>query len=543
MKVLMLKPPGLEKGGTRTPDRICEHLGIGYICAVLRKNGIKAEILDSSLAGLRDENLCEYISGMEFDILAITIPYQESIAEVLEMVKILRRRGIGKHILAGGHPPTFYYRELLENENGIDSVCLGEGEYTVLELARRLENGIALEGIKGLAFRADGKIVFNGYRELIPDLDELPFPERDNLDAMLKAAPGLSIDISGSRGCSWASCSFCDVQSFYRLCDGRKWRGRSPKNIADELEMLLGKYKRNRFSFIDDDFFGPKGMSAERIEGFCNEIKKKDMKIKFSILCNVRDIEEKTLQKLKDAGLDRIFLGIESGVQRVLDTLNKGVTVEENRNAVRKVKQLGIWCRCGSIFTDPYTTIGEVRENIEFWESIDSMSMEQYKELSVFKGTPLQYGLLDQGVVREEGFLFRYDHFLDPQVAKLNQIAEEIRSGYIMPAFDRIRRLETGLMRTIKGNSRITDDAEGLLESLARLKYGLFHHIYADMLKKIISDMDNINEINIEFKLGRLFKPHYEQLGAEFMKLKSGFEEILSGYKPEGRRSTGTTHL
>lgn len=527
MKVLLVKPPEPKKQVEVIGARITEHLGLGYIAANLRRNGIETAILDARIRALGMDELRDRLLAAEFDILGISIPYQWSVPEVLKLIGELRRCGMDRRIVVGGHPATFYYDELLAEENGIDFVCVGEGEYSILELANAIRENRGGKGIAGLAWRSDGKVVFSGYRELVENLDSLPFPARDTLGDLLATAPNLSVSISGSRGCSWSGCSFCDIQTFYRTCPGKKWRGRSPENIVDEIEMIHKKFRCSSFNFVDDDFFGPWESRKTRMTSLADEIIKRNLKIQFSILCNVRDVDEELFLKLKEAGLYRLFLGVESGVRRVLDTFNKGVTAEMNRDAILRVQKMGIGCECGSIFVDPYTTIDEIRGNMEFWESVNLMSIDQYRDLIVFAGTPLQKRLEREGLVKKIDFDYVYQHNLHPDVIKLNALVDKAREEYIKPYLGKLKRTRLRIRRMLGMYSMDTEKVERVLEKIGELHYRWFSYVFNRFLEKALADLDGFDESNREFKLLAIFRPYLKEYESKYKIIEEDFGMIL----------------
>lgn len=521
MKILLIKPPEPQKADNTISGHIIEHLGIGYIASMLRKNGYEVQIVDGRISGLNMEQLEELILTAQFDVLGISIPYQWSMPEVLSLTKNLRKRGMKNPLFVGGHPATFFYKEILEVENGVDFVCIGEGEYSVLELIQAMENNSSYNDIKGIAFRYKGQVEFTGYRELINDLDAIPFPARDTLAELLQKAPYVSISICGSRGCSWSSCSFCDVQSFYRLCKGKKWRARSIKNIIDEIEMLQKKYGHSKFSFVDDDFFGPKSIREKRITELCDEIEKRKLDIHFSLLCNVRDIDEAMLTRMKQDGLYGLFLGVESGVQRCLDTFHKGVTVQENRSAIIRAQKLDLGVACGSIFIDPYTKLDEIKENVEFWDGVNEMSIEKYKSLMIFQGTPLLEKLKNEGKLIYKDYDYTYDHVLPADVVMVNKCVSDLNELFMNDIMFRPKMIEKRAMIIMKACGINEKEIEKILALTNQMHSELCNTVFTKVLKRIL---DCVNEFTDENYVEKIRKFVTSEL-SDFNKMKSDLEK------------------
>lgn len=531
MKVLLVKPPEPQKADNTISGHIIEHLGIGYIASMLRKNGYEVQIVDGRISELNLGQVEELILSTKFDVLGISIPYQWSMPEVLGLTKKLRERGMRNPLFVGGHPATFFYKEILEEENGVDFVCLGEGEYSVLQLVQAIESNTSYGDIKGIAFKQDGQIVFTGYRELITDLDELPFPARDTLAELLQKSPYVSISICGSRGCSWSSCSFCDVQSFYKLCNGKKWRGRSIKNIVDEIELLQKEYGHSKFSFVDDDFFGPKKIREKRITELCKEIEKRDLHIHFSLLCNVRDIDEPMLTRMKQDGLYGLFLGVESGVQRCLDTFHKGVTVEENRSAIVRAQKLDLGVACGSIFIDPYTKLDEIKENVRFWAGVGEMSMEKYKSLMIFQGTPLLEKLKSEGKLIYEDYDYSYDHVLPTDVAMVNKCVLKLNDLFTNDIMFRPKMIEKRVMIIMKGCGIDEIEIEKILSLTNQMHNELCQTVFTKVLQKILVNVDEFADDNYLEKLNDYIGTELDGFNEMKSELESEFMIFMNKYK------------
>lgn len=217
-----------------------------------------------------------------------------------------------------------------------DFLVRGEGEITASEVFGRISRGEDWHDVPGIAYLNDGKPVLNPMPPLVEDLDSLPFPARDELAQMTPKMPAL---ISGSRGC-YHRCAFCSIHSFYGLHGGRAPRYRSPANILDEIEKVISQTGVREFVFSDDNFIGPGVKNRERVLRIIDEMKARKLDFTFTIECRVDEADEEILRMLKEVGLTRVFLGVESGVQRQLDTYNKKITVEQSRRAIELIRNL-----------------------------------------------------------------------------------------------------------------------------------------------------------------------------------------------------------
>lgn len=362
MKIILVNPPSHTY---RNPE---EHLGLAYLKSFLKVNKFNVDIIDGYLLGLSCRQVCKKIfKDKQVKIVGLS-PSIDSLKESIEISNEIKKNRPDIFICWGGHLASFSAEDLLNNYSCVDFIVRGEGEITLLEIVKRnvSVNKFNLKNINGVVYRENGKVVFSDPRNLIEDLDDLPFPDRLNTQKAVKQ--GSLVEISGSRGC-YGNCSFCSINSLYKLSGGKKWRGRSAKNIVDELEQLNRKFGFSMFKFIDDSFFGPGTDSQERVEKIAEEIIKRDLKIRFRISIRSNDVDKKVFIKLKKAGLYAVSIGIESGFQRALNTFNKGTTTKQNKKALKVLKDLKIITLMGFIGFDPYMSLPEVKKNVTFLET------------------------------------------------------------------------------------------------------------------------------------------------------------------------------
>lgn len=441
MKVLLVHPPV----DYRVPQMYrTESLGLGYIGAVLRDEGHEVEIFDPHIQCLGVDDAIRSILSREFDMLGITAA-GEHWKVVKRIVQKVRRKRKDAIICVGGYLPTLNAEQLLTAVPEIDFLVRGEGEQVICDVVRRLEKGQEWREAPGVAFLNDGVPVLNPLPPLIQDLDSLPFPARDALD---QAKGPVSAGVASSRGC-FRRCSFCCVQSFYGLSGGHGMRFRSPEKVVDEIQEIVETRGIHDFRFVDDDFLGPSTKTRERVVRIAEEIIKRKLKIRFTMECRADEVDEDVLKLLKEAGLTWVFLGIESGVQRQLDTYNKRTTVEQNRRAIEIVRRSGIKLRSGFIMFDPYTTLSEIEQNLRFIRET-GIGAEARGEpvpfitkLAVYRGVPLVEQLQKDGLLREKGIEIDYV-FKDPLVGLIWKavLALGTCSAYLAGILGRIGRKE-----------------------------------------------------------------------------------------------------
>lgn len=394
--VLLVNAPSAYK---LPPNSRRDHIGIGCLAAVLRAQGISVHLLDTPILDWEVERTLEYLRPFSPKIVGISALQAQS-EGAAGIVKGLRGRGFEGPIVLGGQFPTFCYDRLLVDFPEITAIIRGEGEVSFLELVRRMLEGKSWEDCPGVAYRKNGETVANPLPPLIEPLDSLPFPARDTLPQML--AMGAIVSVGSSRGCP-AKCSFCSIHNFYRLAKGPIWRARSTESVLEEVRQLVKEYGLKRFNFVDDNFLGGGEKSRRRAREFAEAMIRENLGVDFSFSCRVNDVEEELFTLLKRAGLSAICVGIESGNQRQLDTYNKGVTVEENKQAIRTLRKVGVEPGIGFIMADPYLTPGELVENMNFLKEVGVKLSDlsfPLGELWLFDGADILERLRAEGRVR-----------------------------------------------------------------------------------------------------------------------------------------------
>lgn len=364
--VLLINPLFRVGNGS---DNLVEYLGFGYIKAFLNRHNVKTQVIDVYLEDLSLVEVVEKISQTEFDILGFTLMsslYFSNMQKILDGIPEHKLSNI--HITVGGYYATFELESLLEKDNRINSVVVGEGEYTLLELAYTFNKVEELKNIKGLIYRNECVIVINEKRELMSTdkLNNLPFPSRDHLDIVLRN--NKNAQVSSSRGC-YGNCSFCGVNSFFSLLKGPKWRCRSVNNVIEEIEYLKKNFGVKNIDFTDEEFIGSSTSGQLRAEKIAKAIINKKLDINFMIFCRSSSVQIDTFELLKLAGLKLVFLGIEFGVDKLLTFYNKGLTVEDNIEALNILKDLNIRTSAGYIMFEPLMDIDTFRQNLKFFRN------------------------------------------------------------------------------------------------------------------------------------------------------------------------------
>lgn len=344
-----------------------ENLGLSYLTAVLRKSGYNVEIIDGWLGGFSDEEVIRKIlKDKDVSIVGVSC-YMSNNDKSIELAKRIREARPEIKLMCGGFGPSFNPQKFVK-DSIFDIAMIGEGEESIIEVCdyftRNSDKNI--EDIKGIAFEKEGELTRTEKRDLISDLDIIPFPARDTMK-MAKDRKS-TINILTARGCM-GNCLFCSVNAFNKLSKGSKWRGRSVDSIVDELEQLQNmgvKY----IKVIDDSF-----LEYERDEQWAKEfsekIKERGIEVSLRGSLKADQVEDKKIKYLKEAGFHSFACGIENGSNTALKRMNKSADLATNKKALDILRKYGIYVQAGYILFDDNTTFEELKENYDFLREYD----------------------------------------------------------------------------------------------------------------------------------------------------------------------------
>jgi len=309
-------------------------LGIIYLGTVLQEKGYKVNLFDSSfdpsLSAMKDQ-----LKRFQPDVVGIsTLTSLFDLA--LEIAEFAKKELNATTILGGPHA-SVAPAECLRFEF-VDFVVIGEGEETLPELLHVIERKTTedLPSVRGIGLKKDFKNpIFTDRRAPIEPLDKIPIPDRDLLPTFHKYIAGGATNLFAIRGCPY-KCMFC-FPAIPRIF-GHKIRFRSPANIADELDLLVNKYKIREFFFVDDTF----AISKPWLSKLSREIKIRGLDIRYLANARCDHFDEEMARLLKDSGCFYVAFGVESGSQNILNFLRKGITVEQIRAAFTLCRRLGL---------------------------------------------------------------------------------------------------------------------------------------------------------------------------------------------------------
>ena len=340
--------PRVDRSQFRFPP-----LGLLYVAAAARAAGHDVRVLDGTF--LRREEAAHLALAARADVVGIScLSTLED--DCLGLARLLRGRC--RLLVAGGPLPTCDPGRFLDD---FDVVVRGEGERTVVELLAALDDGGDLAAVPGVVTRASGQRGDAPARPFEPDLDALPFPARDLLPNASYIADGRRrkgaavTTVMSTRGCPYA-CDFCSNVVF-----GASYRARSAGDVADEIEQALG-LGYDRISFADDVFT----LDHDRVAAVCEEIRSRRLRFTWECLGRVDGFDARLARLLRAAGCDRVFFGIESGVDDVLRMMNKRTSAEQSRRAVLTAHEAGLQVGAFFILCYPGETDDTVLETLRF---------------------------------------------------------------------------------------------------------------------------------------------------------------------------------
>ena len=369
-------------------------LGLGYLAAVLEKNGFKVEVIDCQASKYNYDDFKREIAKRKPDLVGVTAATR-LYNSALEIIKIAKEVHPNCLTLLGGPHVTFWNEKALQECPQLDIVVRREGEYTLLEIAQKLQAGQSIQDVIGTTTRKGNEFRVNPDRPYIENLDELPFPARHlwDLEAIRKAED--MFYLTTTRGCVYW-CEFCAAVRMF----GRRYRMRSVKNVVDELEYLHKTFGGKYYTFCDDAFT----VDQARTEELCNEIKKRNLQIQWNCGTRVDMVTKELLQKMKDTGCVSVWFGVESGAQKVLDNMHKGISTEQTIRTVGWVRELGLRPTPNVLLGFPGETKETAWKTIKFAEKISPDEIAYYNIATPYPGTPMYDNVIKNGWLRVTNF-------------------------------------------------------------------------------------------------------------------------------------------
>ncbi len=338
-------------------------LGLLSVSAWLEQAHFQHEVLDSTFMTVSAWK--GKVRSQEPDILAMytNLITKPKLIELMQWVHTILPE---TKIILGGPDVTYNIENYLGA--GADFLVIGEGEQTLLELIESMTSQGDFSEIKGIALKnGEGRVVRTAARPHLRDLDLLPLPNRKKIDldlylaAWTKTHGKSSISLSTQRGCPY-TCKWCSTAVY-----GQSYRRRSPQSVVDEIKHLLEKYGPDQFWFVDDVFT----ISHKWLQAFRDQLKATGVRISFECISRADRLNEDILDVLSDMGCFRIWIGAESGSQRILDAMDRRVEAGQVKKMIKGAKDRGIQAGTFIMLGYPGETEEDIKETVEYLKASD----------------------------------------------------------------------------------------------------------------------------------------------------------------------------
>ena len=369
----------------------------------------RIEIIDAYFNDMDQKKFAQALADTDPDIVGITVIMDQFSATghlVAEMTKTIDPK---IQVVIGGVYATMNPGHAIQDEN-VDYVVIGEGEYVIRELIEHMENGNPIPS-KGVCYRRGGEIINTGKAEIINDLDALPLPAYHLIpfeEYSKRISRTTSVDaprvlpyarLYTSRGCPF-NCVFCQVEAI----SGKKFRARSADCVLDEIEWLSKSYGVKSLIFSDDNFF----LDRQRVVEILNGLNYRKLTMPWlSEDTAVFLLDRELLELMRETGCEYVGIAMETGTERILKEIIKGKPIDFNhaKEMVRIARDLGIYAAANFIIGFPTETWDEIRQTMEFAEELNS------DYVRIFSAIPLRQTRLWDLCEKENVFKGGYDHF------------------------------------------------------------------------------------------------------------------------------------
>lgn len=414
MKILMLNPPFMDKysKSSRSPavtksGTIYFPLWLSYAAGVLDKKGHELKILDAPAKCLTKNETLKRIKAFHPHLVVIDtstpsinsdLDFTKRIKEVLPDVKTC---------LVGTHVSATASEILPKHADYVDFIARHEYDYTLPEVAEAIEGKRAFSDVLGISYREGGVLKENQNRPYINNLDELPFVAEvykkylDIEDYFYAHVSFPTVSIFSSRGCP-SKCFYC---MYSQVMFGKAYRKRSAKNLFEECQYIVKNFPNVKEILIDDDNFS---VDQKNVQEFCRMMIDNKLPLKWVVQCRV-NLKYETMVLMKKAGCRLVVVGYESGSQRILDGMHKGITLEQSRNFNAAAMKAGMRVHGCFMVGNPGETKETMMETLNFAKSL-RMDTAQFFPLIVYPGTEAWTWAKQNGYITAKS----YDEWLTP---------------------------------------------------------------------------------------------------------------------------------
>jgi anaerobic magnesium-protoporphyrin IX monomethyl ester cyclase len=391
LRIVLISPPPASQWAF--VDYQYPLVGLAYLAAVLEKEEHIVRVIDCPPQHLSYAHIDNELSLFQPDIVGIT-SVTATFNSALKVAENTKRTCPKALVVLGGTHVTISDDQFLLQHPEVDVVVKGEGEQTIIELTEYVAGLKKLSDIEGIAFLSNRQVFHTANRSCIQNLDDLPFPAWHSFPLIkYRIFKKIGVPILTSRGCS-SDCSFCLVPHIA----GKNFRARSAKNVVDEMDWDKNGVGADFVSFNDEVFTYDK----QRVHNICAEIERRKIRLPWDCQTRVDLLAPDLLAEMKSANCQSVNLGVESGSQKILKAMKKGITVQQNAAAIRMIKKAGMSVTVSLALGYP----GETQETI--MQTIDFIKRTEPDDLYLFLATPFPSTEL-RDVVSELGWKLSQD--------------------------------------------------------------------------------------------------------------------------------------
>lgn len=442
MRILLLKPRYVFNSNHPvqfTGAECALPLSLAYLAAVGEKAGHQVRVLDFQLG---EHSLADVLREFKPDVAGITA-VSKDFPHAIKLMEELRGISPDMPLILGGPHANAYQEGIFSLSSLADYVVLHEGEATFIDLLDAISSGRHPSEVPGIIYKdTDGKGVRTPDRPFIKDLDALPFMALHHFKVGKYYPPAgtfrhlPSVTMITSRGCPF-KCVFCNTDLF-----GKNVRLRSAGNVLDEVEEVVGRYRAREINFCDETLT----INRDRMVAICEGIMRRGLKIGWKCSTRVDRVDPELLRLMKRSGCFYIGYGVESGVQRILDKMQKGITLEQIRTAFAETRKAGINTMAYFMMNVPGETLEDIEQSIRFSREIRPTYLN-FELIKPYYGTALRQMIVDTpGIAVNEDLWEKWDHYSAgnhlfyvqegvPEDKLRDAYARAVKGFYLRPGF------------------------------------------------------------------------------------------------------------